>query len=51
MVRMTAPNGAAVEVSDDKVEMLTRYGFSSAESKKAPAKKAASKKSASSDDR
>lgn len=51
MARLTAPNGATVEVSNERVERLTRYGFTSAEAKKAPAKKAAPRKSASADDK
>ena len=42
-VKMTAPNGAAVEVAGSKVENLLRRGFAEAE-KKAPAKKSASSK-------
>jgi hypothetical protein len=44
MARLTAPNGAKVEVADDRVERLVRFGFT-AEKPKAPAKKAASSKS------
>jgi hypothetical protein len=44
-VSMTAPNGAAVTVSEDRVESLTRFGFTKASAPKAPAKKAASSKS------
>jgi hypothetical protein len=40
---MTAPNGVAVEVSDEAVENLLRRGFVRAEAAKAPAKKAPSK--------
>lgn len=44
MARLTAPNGATVEVADERVENLVRYGFTE-ETKKAPAKKSASSKS------
>ncbi|HKY57667.1 MAG TPA: hypothetical protein VJL80_06490 [Aeromicrobium sp.] len=48
MARLTAPNGAVVETSDDKVERLISMGFTSesqtSTAKKAPAKKAASSK-------
>ncbi len=42
-VRMTAPNGAAVEVAEERVEVLTRNGFTS-EAPKTPAKKSPSSK-------
>lgn len=45
MARLTAPNGATVEVADERVERLVRYGFTEETAKsdsKAPAKKAAS---------
>ena len=48
MARLTAPNGASVEVADDRVESLVRFGFAEEKAKpepKAPAKKAAAKKS------
>ena len=44
MARLISPQGATVEVRDEKVDALLRMGFTKAESK-APAKKAASKKS------
>lgn len=44
MARLTSPQGAAVEVRDDKVDELLRMGFSKEESKSAP-KKASSRKS------
>lgn len=42
--RLTSPQGAAVEVRDDKVAELLRMGFSQEESKPAP-KRASSRKS------
>lgn len=42
MVRMTAPNGAVVEVDDDKAERLLKQGFSLV---KVATKKVAAKKS------
>ena len=42
MARLTAPNGAEVEVDDDKVDGLLSRGFT--QEKKAPAKKAATRK-------
>lgn len=48
MARLTAPNGATVEVDGKRVERLVRYGFTEQKAKsepKAPAKKAASSKS------
>lgn len=47
MVRLTAPNGAVVDVSDEKAKRLLEpsRGFKAADSKKTPAKKAASSKS------
>jgi hypothetical protein len=45
MARLTAPNGATVSVSDEKVERLAGQGYKPVEEpKKAPAKKAASSK-------
>lgn len=44
MARLTSPQGATVEVRDDKVDTLLRMGFSQEESK-APAKRSASRKS------
>jgi hypothetical protein len=44
MARLTSPQGATVEVRDDKVDGLLRMGFSKVEpEKKAPAKSASSK--------
>jgi hypothetical protein len=43
MARLTSPQGATVEVRDEKAEELLRRGFSG--ESKAPAKKAASSKS------
>lgn len=43
MPKMTAPNGAVVEVADDKVDTMVRHGYTA--EKKAPAKKAAAKSS------
>ena len=48
MSRLVAPNGAIVNVSDEKAKRLLAQGFTPADSepaKKAPAKKAASSKS------
>lgn len=45
MPRLTAPNGAVVEVPKEKVDGLLSRGFTAEETKKAPAKKAASSKS------
>lgn len=45
MGRLTSPQGATVEVRDDKVDGLLRMGFSKEESKPAPKKKASSSKS------
>ena len=45
MAKLTAPNGATVEVDSKRVERLVRYGFTETEKPKAPAKKAASSKS------
>lgn len=46
MARLTAPNGATVEVSDEKAERLLDQGYETADAKsKAPAKKSASSKS------
>ena len=46
MARLTAPNGATVDVADDKAERLVDQGYKPVEQpKKAPAKKAASSKS------
>lgn len=47
MARLVAPNGGSVEVADERVENLVRYGFSEPETKKAPAKKSVSSKSSS----
>lgn len=44
MARLTSPQGATVEVRDDKADELLRRGF---EVEKAPAKKSASSKSSS----
>ena len=45
MARLTSPQGATVEVRDEKAEELLRRGFSS--ESKTPAKKSASSKSSS----
>ena len=47
MARLTAPNGATVTVSDDKVDGLLARGFTAADEAK-PAKKTTAKKSSSS---
>lgn len=44
MARLTSPQGAVVEVRDDKVAELLRMGFSQEEPKSAP-KRASSRKS------
>lgn len=43
MVKLIAPNGAVVDVAEEKAERLTDQGYTA--EKKAPAKKAASSKS------
>ena len=44
-VKMTAPNGAAVTVAEDRVDVMTKYGFTEASAPKSTAKKASSSKS------
>ena len=48
MARLIAPNGATVNVSDERAERLLAQGYAAVETNKAPAKKAPAKKSASS---
>lgn len=43
--KMTAPNGAVVTVAADRVDVMTKYGFTEASAPKTTAKKASSSKS------
>lgn len=45
MARLTAPNGATVNVSDERAKRLLAQGYKAADEKKAPAKKSAPSKS------
>jgi hypothetical protein len=47
MVKLVAPNGAAVTAADDAVDRLLARGFTKPAAKKTAAKKAAAKKSSS----